>query len=70
MCINNPGFFEEIAARMIPCLCDLSNFKSNIISKDNGKHKSDNEDKNNYRLSADNNLVSKLILFNVFQWLI
>lgn len=45
---------------MIPCLCDLSTFKSNIISKDNGKHTSDNEDKYNYRLSADNNFSIKI----------
>lgn len=60
MCINNSGFFKEITARMIPGLCDLSTFISNIISKDNGKHKSDNEDKNNYRLSADNNFSIKI----------
>lgn len=56
MCIDNSGSFDEIAARIIYCLCDVNTLKSSIIPEDN--ENSDDEVQNNSNNSAESNACS------------
>lgn len=66
LCIDNSGSFEEIAVRIIYCLCDVNTLKSSIIPEDNDnsedevEYNSNNSAESNTSSSADNNSDRKI----------